>query len=306
MFGRPASAAEFRRINRIGGAIILLAALLPPLAVRAWRHRIVRASIPVVGWIAAVGCCVHALTDVTQDALGLTGLRPIHHPSGLWSSIDHRAAAVQDAVFNEPWFFIEGCLWGVFALSGLAAALTAAMVAVRGHGGRARVCLRRADRARRRAVVSIRVNRAAVRCAVATGRTVPPCPRSRAVDAGQRETAPRQQEGVGCPQLIANDRAEAAARGDAHLALPPHEPPERFLAGSDYCNRRGKRACADALAVLLRLVQGGHREGIAAGARFACRTTMVVRGVGHIGITRVTDGASGSFVRSVTARGLAP
>jgi hypothetical protein len=114
MIGRPASEAQFRRINLIGAAIILLAALLPPIAMRARRWRGV---FVVVGWIAAVGCCVHALTDVTQDALSLTGLHPIHYPAGLWLSIDRREAALQDGLFNEPWFFVEGCLWGVLALS---------------------------------------------------------------------------------------------------------------------------------------------------------------------------------------------
>ena len=33
MLGRPVSTGEFRRINLIGGAISLLAAALPPLAV---------------------------------------------------------------------------------------------------------------------------------------------------------------------------------------------------------------------------------------------------------------------------------
>jgi hypothetical protein len=117
MFGRPASEAEFQRINLVGGAIILVAAALPPVAVRAWRYPLVRRLVCVVGWAAAVGCCVHALTDVTQDALTLTGLHAIHYPAGFWSSLDRREAAWQDALFNEPWFFVEGCLWGALALS---------------------------------------------------------------------------------------------------------------------------------------------------------------------------------------------
>jgi hypothetical protein len=120
MFGRPVSGAEFRRVNLIGGAIILLAALLPPIAVWGWRDATVRRSIVVIGWIAAVGCCVHALTDWTEDILSLTGLHAIHYPRGFWSSIDRRAAALQDAFFNEPWFFIEGYLWGVLAVTALA------------------------------------------------------------------------------------------------------------------------------------------------------------------------------------------
>jgi hypothetical protein len=40
-------------------------------------------------------------------------------PPGLWLSIDHRKADLQDLLFNEPWFFIEGCLWALFALTAL-------------------------------------------------------------------------------------------------------------------------------------------------------------------------------------------
>jgi hypothetical protein len=35
-------------------------------------------------------------------------------------SIDRRKADVQDLLFNEPWFFVEGCLWALFALNALA------------------------------------------------------------------------------------------------------------------------------------------------------------------------------------------
>ncbi len=60
MIGWPASPADFRRINPVGGAIILLAAVLPLIAVRLWRYRLVRTLVPVIAWIAAVGCCTHA------------------------------------------------------------------------------------------------------------------------------------------------------------------------------------------------------------------------------------------------------
>jgi hypothetical protein len=119
MVGDPSPAAHFRRDNLVGGAIILLAALLPSVAVSAWRHRLVRRLIPVVGWIAAVGCCMHALTLLTLRVLSLGDVHPIHYPPGLWLSIDRRAADLQDVFFNEPWFFIEGCLWAFLALTAL-------------------------------------------------------------------------------------------------------------------------------------------------------------------------------------------
>jgi hypothetical protein len=119
MIGRPSPAQPFRRDNFVGGAIILLAALLPPIAVRAWRHRPVRRLVAVVGWVAAVGCCMHALTLMALRVLSLTGVHPTHVPPGLWLSIDRREADLQDLLFNEPWFLIEGWLWGLFALTAL-------------------------------------------------------------------------------------------------------------------------------------------------------------------------------------------
>jgi hypothetical protein len=119
MIGHPSRAQDFRRDNLVGGAIILLAALLPSIAVSAWRHRRVRRLVPVVGWVAAVGCWMHALTLMTLRALSLTGVHPIHYPPGLWLSIDRRKADLQDVLFNEPWFLVEGCLWALFALTAL-------------------------------------------------------------------------------------------------------------------------------------------------------------------------------------------
>jgi hypothetical protein len=119
MIGDLSPTAYFRRDNFVGGAIILLAAVLPSIAVSAWRHRPVRRLVPVVGWIAAVGCCMHALTLVTLRVLSLGGVHPTHYPPGLWLSLDRRKADLQDVFLNEPWFFIEGSLWALFALTAL-------------------------------------------------------------------------------------------------------------------------------------------------------------------------------------------
>jgi hypothetical protein len=119
MIGRPAPAAHFRHDNLVGGTIILLAAVLPSIAAAAWRHRLVKAAVPVVGWIAAVGCCMHALTLEILRVLSLSGLHPHLYPSGLWLSVDRHRADLQDVLFNEPWFLVEGCLWGLFALAAL-------------------------------------------------------------------------------------------------------------------------------------------------------------------------------------------
>jgi hypothetical protein len=83
MIGRPSPAAHFRRDNATGGAIILVAALLPPIAAHAWRHRAARRTVAVVGWIAAVGCCMHASPCVE---------RPRRHPD-----VHHRLGGVKAA-----------------------------------------------------------------------------------------------------------------------------------------------------------------------------------------------------------------
>lgn len=119
MIGRPSPAVHFRRDNLVGGAIILLAVLLPATVVRAWRHPPVRRLLTMVGWIAAVGCCMHALTLMTLRVLSLTSVHPTHIPAGLWLSYDRHTADLQDLLFNEPWFFIEGCLWALLTLTAL-------------------------------------------------------------------------------------------------------------------------------------------------------------------------------------------
>lgn len=115
--GRPAARAHFRHNNLVGGIIILLAAAFPMIALWTWRHRAVRRLVKLIGWVAAVGCCMHALTLEILRVLSLTGVRATHYPPGLWLSIDRHRADLQDALFNEPWFFIEGCLWALFALT---------------------------------------------------------------------------------------------------------------------------------------------------------------------------------------------
>ena len=74
MIGRPASRAEFERINFVGGVVILVAAVVPAVAVGLWRHRWVRKVVPLLAWAVAVGCAAHALTDMVGDVLSLTGV----------------------------------------------------------------------------------------------------------------------------------------------------------------------------------------------------------------------------------------
>ncbi len=118
MIGDPLSDVEFRAINAVGAAIILVAAVLPPVAVRLRRAR---RALPVLGWLIAVGCCTHALVNSTLRVLSLTGVHPTVLPSDVWRSYDRQVSDLQDLLLNEPWFLAEGLLWAALGLMFVAA-----------------------------------------------------------------------------------------------------------------------------------------------------------------------------------------
>lgn len=112
MIGQPVSVAQFRTINAVGAVVILLAAVLPLVAVRFFPR-----AIPVLGWIGAVGCCMHALVDAALRVFSMTGVHPTQLPADVWQSFDRHAADLQDLLLNEPWFLVEGLLWGAVGLA---------------------------------------------------------------------------------------------------------------------------------------------------------------------------------------------
>ncbi len=113
MIGTPASDAQFRAINAVGALIIVAAGLLPLAAIRVQS---LRRAMPAVAWVAAVGCCMHALVDWTLRIFSLTGVHPTELPARAWSSFDRQAADLQDVLINEPWFFVEGALWALLGI----------------------------------------------------------------------------------------------------------------------------------------------------------------------------------------------
>jgi len=113
MIGRPISESRFQAVNAVGAGIILVAAVLPWLVMLSHRFRRIT---PALGWVVAVGCCMHALVDATLRVLSLTGVHPTQLPSSFWASYDRRTADLQDLFLNEPWFFIQGLLWAAVAL----------------------------------------------------------------------------------------------------------------------------------------------------------------------------------------------
>jgi hypothetical protein len=106
----------WRRVNAIGALILLGAAILPIAVLRGWRRRHARTLLRALCWIVLVGCVMHALVDITQRVLSLTGKLTLSLP--FWKSIDRREADLQDLFLNEPWFLVEGLLWGAIAWTG--------------------------------------------------------------------------------------------------------------------------------------------------------------------------------------------
>jgi hypothetical protein len=112
MIGRPVSEARFRVVNAVGAAILMLAAIVPLTVLRhgdGWPRRALLAGC----WLAAVAFCMHAFVDGVLRILSLSGVHAVSYPPGLWVTIHRRTADLQDLLFNEPWFFVEGCLWAL-------------------------------------------------------------------------------------------------------------------------------------------------------------------------------------------------
>jgi hypothetical protein len=114
MPGEPISRAQYRAINAVGAAIIFVAGAVPLIALKVYA---VRRALPVLCWIAAVGCCMHALVDITLRIFSLTGVHPTQLPASVWRWFDRRTADLQDMLLNEPWFCIEGLLWAALGVA---------------------------------------------------------------------------------------------------------------------------------------------------------------------------------------------
>jgi hypothetical protein len=132
--GHPVSQAQFQQVNAVGAGIIVICSVAGPLVmVRVGLLR--RRLLPVAGWAGAVGCCMHALVDTTLRIFSLTGVHPTQLPASFWRSYDRHGSDLQDLLFNEPWFLVNGLLWGALTLTVVPAArarwwLTSAVLVV--------------------------------------------------------------------------------------------------------------------------------------------------------------------------------
>jgi hypothetical protein len=118
MFGTPVSMSQWRLINALGAAIKMIAAVLPVATLPLWQRRQARLVLLALCWVIAVGCVMHALVNGTARILSLAGV--LHMDFPFFASIDRREADLQDLLLNEPWFLVEGLLWGVLGWFGLA------------------------------------------------------------------------------------------------------------------------------------------------------------------------------------------
>ena len=115
MFGTPVSESQWRLVNVAGAAILLVAAIAPLVLLRLWPRPRLRPFLFAFCWVVTVGCVMHALIDAAQRVLSLAGLLTIDLP--FWATVDRRKADLQDLLWNEPWFLIEGLLWAAIAWS---------------------------------------------------------------------------------------------------------------------------------------------------------------------------------------------
>src|SRR5690349_9040368 len=88
MFGVPVSESQWRLINAIGAAILLVGAAAPIVLLRLWSRPQIRPALLTVCWVVTVGCVMHALVNGTQRVLSLAGLLSMDLP--FWQSIDQR------------------------------------------------------------------------------------------------------------------------------------------------------------------------------------------------------------------------
>jgi hypothetical protein len=116
--GVPRSESEVREVNAIGAVLILLAGVLPLVAVRV---PVIARALPALGWVGAVGCSMHALVDMTLRVLSLTGVHPTALPD-IWLTYDRHRSDLQDLFLNEPWFLVTGLLWGALGLTAVTTA----------------------------------------------------------------------------------------------------------------------------------------------------------------------------------------
>jgi hypothetical protein len=116
MLGTPISEQQWRMINAVGAALILVIAGLPLVLRKAWCRRRAQPALLALSGLIAVGSMSHAFIGIIQRTSSLTGSLTIPYP--FWQTIDRTESDLQALFFNEPWFLVLGLLWIVIAWAG--------------------------------------------------------------------------------------------------------------------------------------------------------------------------------------------
>jgi hypothetical protein len=117
MFGTPVSMSAWYAINAAAAVLLLVAAIVPVITRGLWDRSPWRMLLLGAAWIVAVGCVMHALIGLITRVLSMAGLLTIDYP--FFRTIDTTAADLQALFFNEPWFLVEGHLWGAMGWTAL-------------------------------------------------------------------------------------------------------------------------------------------------------------------------------------------
>jgi hypothetical protein len=117
IIGIPSDEGAWRAINLAAAGLLVGASVLPLVLLPLWGRTGPRRVLLGMAWIIAVGCIMHGLVDDVSRVLSLAGVLEIEYPASIWQSVDSRAADIQDLMFNETWFIVEGLLWAAIAWS---------------------------------------------------------------------------------------------------------------------------------------------------------------------------------------------
>ncbi|MCJ8010414.1 DUF3995 domain-containing protein [Paenibacillus sp. KQZ6P-2] len=93
---------------------LLLAGLLALGLARPMEQKMVRLALLVVSWCACLIPILHASYGFVTKGLYLLGVLPIHFfDFSLWETVDIGMFMMLDLLLFEPWFLVEGILFGL-------------------------------------------------------------------------------------------------------------------------------------------------------------------------------------------------
>jgi hypothetical protein len=116
---RPAAAEEpaFRLINGVASAMLTGAALVVFLLARGVRPRPLRWGLLAIAWAGGALSVAHAIYGIVDRTLIVSGARLVESRS---FAVDEHGWVLWDLLLFEPWFLIEGLLFGLAGWASLA------------------------------------------------------------------------------------------------------------------------------------------------------------------------------------------